>query len=79
MNSMIRGGFKAKGGGRPPSPPPPGIRPPADPNGPSFWATDPKMFLKAPLEIFQKLPKNGFFFTVFSKICRRRRKFCQKK
>ena len=74
---MIRGGFKAKGGGRPP--PPPGIRPPADPKGPSFWATDPKMFLKAPLEIFQKLPKNGFFFYCFFKNLQAAQKILPKK
>ena len=29
------------------------------------------------VKIFQKLPKNGFFDCFFSKICLRRRKFCQ--
>ena len=29
------------------------------------------------VKIFQKVPKNGFFLTVFSKICLRRRKICQ--
>ena len=56
-----------------------------------FWPIDPKIFLKAPLrgsarqkktrffcQNFQKVPKNSFFFTVFSKICVRRRKFLPK-
>ena len=84
-----------------------GIRPPADPKGPTFdtfseihfWPTDPKIFLKAPLapiytnvegecapkkthfflsKFFKKCPKTAFL-TVFSKICLRRRKFCQKR
>ena len=78
------------------TPPPSGIRPPADPKDLPFdtfseihfWPTDPKIFLKAPLapiytnfererapkkkrnffvKIFQKVPKNGFFWLFFQK------------
>ena len=58
-----------------------------------FWPTDPKIFLKAPLAPIhtnfegERAPKNAicflkifqkvYFFTVFSKICLRRKKFCQ--
>ena len=58
-----------------------------------FWPTDPKIFLKTPSapiytnfegervpkkrEIFQKVPKNGFFDCFFKKIRLRRRKFSQ--
>ena len=74
-----RGGFR--GGGR--TPPPSGIRPPADPKGPPFdtfseihfWPTDPKIFLKAPLAPIytnfegERAPKKRDFFSKFFKNC----------
>ena len=73
-------GGGGRGGGRTP---PLGIRPPADPKGPTFDTSyvegerAPKkkthFFLS---KFFKKCPKTAFL-TVFSKICLRRRKFCQ--
>ena len=77
-----RGGFRGGGaGGR--TPPPSGIRPPADPKGPPFdtfseihfWPTDPKIFLKAPsapiytnFEGERAPKKRDFFVKIFQKL-----------
>ena len=84
----IRGGFRG-GGGRTPFPS--GIRHPADPKGPPLVLFKKSTFKKSTIfttfeggkrnflvKIFQKVPKNAFFDCFFSsKICLRRRKFCQ--
>ena len=78
----IRGGFRGGGrGGR--TPPPSGIRPPADPKGTPFdtfseihfWRTDPKIFLKAPsapiytnFEGERAPKKRNFFAKIFQKV-----------
>ena len=82
------------GGGRRRLPPFLGIRPPADPKGPTFdtfseihfWPTDPKIFLKGErvpkkrdfLSKFFKKCPKTAFLTDFSKICLRRINFCQR-
>ena len=79
-----RGGFRGgRGGGRLPTPLS-GIRPPADPKGPPFdtfseihfWATDPKIFLRAPsapiytnFEGERAPKKNAIFWSTFFKKC----------
>ena len=76
---ILRGGFRG-GGDAPPS----GIRPPADPKGPSpfdtfseihLWPTDTKIFLKAPLAPIytnfegERAPKKTrFFVKIFQKV-----------
>ena len=74
-NAMFRGGFRG-GGGRTPPPSPQGFDPLPTQRVPPLILFQKSIFGGSTLKFFKKGPKTAFF-TVFSKICLRRRKFCQ--